>query len=94
LQKRITDAATLRRLPGVVAALRAERVDVGEYRASPLYKLALTHGSHTCAIYLSRGRLGRDIVSSALDSEYVDQAHRFYPFIDSLFRYTPSGQPL
>lgn len=94
LQKRIADAATLRRLLGVVAALRAERVDVGEYKSSPLYKLALTHGTHTCDIYLSRGRLGRDIVSSALDSEYVDQARRFYPFIDSLFRHTPGGQPL
>jgi len=95
VQKRFTDAATLRRLPSVAASLRAERVDIAEYRSpSAAYRLILTHGRRTCDINLSRASSGRDIMSSALDSEYVDKARRFYDFADSLFQHTPGGKRL
>jgi hypothetical protein len=95
VQKRFTDAATLRRLPGVAAALRAERVDIAEYRSPPAaYRIILAHGRRTCDVNLSRASSGRDIMSSALDSEYVDKARRFYDFTDSLFQHTSGGKRL
>jgi hypothetical protein len=95
VQKRFTDAATLRKLPSVVAALHAERVGIAEYRSPPAaYRLILAHGRRTCDVDLSRASSGRDIMSSALDSEYVDKARRFYDFADSLFQNTPGGKRL
>jgi hypothetical protein len=95
VQKHFTDAATLRRLSSVAAALCAERVDIVKYRSPPTaYRIILAHGRRTCDVNLSRASSGRDIMSSTLDSEYVDKARRFYDFADSLFQYTPGGKRL
>jgi hypothetical protein len=93
-QKRLTTPTILRRLPSVVAALRPARVDIAAYRSSPNYKFILTHGPLSCEMYLYRTQAGQQILRSVLDSVYLDDAHRFYSFLDSLFQHTAAGQAL
>ena len=94
VQKRLTAPRILRKLPGVVAGLHPERVDIAEYRSAPGYGIILTHGPLSCEMHLYRTPAGREILRSASDSVYIDSAHRFYTFTDSLFQHTPAGRPL
>jgi hypothetical protein len=94
VQKRLTAPYVLRKLPGVVAGLRPERVDIAEYRSTPGYRIILTCGPLACDMSLYKARAGREVLVSASDSVYIDSTHRFYTFTDSVFQHTPAGQPL
>jgi hypothetical protein len=93
VQKRLTTPTILQKLPSVVVALRPARVDIGTYRSSPTYRLILTQGPLSCEMRLYRTQAGQQILRSSLDSVYLDDSHRFYPFIDSLFQHTAAAQP-